>query len=337
MEGGTRQTLTEEDAAAIAAYVPHVAATAPSVRGSFQIIRGNRNWNTVVNGTTPEYFAIREWQLSAGRHFSRLEESGAGTVALLGAAVRDQLFGTEDPVGKRVRIGAVSFQVIGVLSRKGVSGAGQRQDDAVFVPLSAAKLRLLGSAGSLDRRSVHYILVKARSDRAMEMAARGITGLLRQRHRLRAATEDDFRISDPAEAMAAQNASTNTFAWLLAAVGSVSLLVGGISIMNIMIVSVTERTREIGIRLAVGARRRDLRNQFLIEALTLCLFGGLIGIVLGTAVSVLVARLADWPIFLGLDAIALAVGYASAVGIFFGYYPAEKAARMRPVQALRTE
>ena len=337
MEGGTRPTLTENDAAAIAAQIPHVATAAPSVRGSFQIIRENRNWNTRVNGTTPEYFVIREWQLAAGRFFSSYEVSRAGTVALLGATVKDQLFGSEDPLGKRIRIGAVSFQVIGVLAQKGLSGAGQTQDDVVFVPISAARVRLLGNSGTGNHDPVDYIIAKAVSDQAMDSAIGSIKGVLRQRHRLVPSAEDDFRIANPAETMAAQNASTTTFSWLLASVGSVSLLVGGISIMNIMMVSVTERTREIGIRLAVGARRRDIRNQFLIEALGLCLLGGLIGIAVGTGASIVVASFADWPIFLGLDAVLLAVGYASAIGIFFGYYPARKAARLRPVEALRME
>lgn len=339
LEGGSGHTLSESDAKAIAAQLPQIRAAAPSIRGSAQLVRGSRNWNTVVNGTTADYFVIREWPLKAGRHFSKAEEDGAGKVALIGATVAKQLFGTDDPVGQEVRIMAVPFQVIGVLTDKGPSGAGQNQDDIVFVPISAAKLRLMGSANAVNREAVAYILVKAVSDEAMNAASKQIEGLLRQRHRHRmtADREDDFQVNNPAAAMAAQRASTKTIAWLLAAIASVSLVVGGISIMNIMLVSVTERTREIGIRLAVGARRRDIRNQFLTEATALCLAGGLVGIAIGCGTSIAVARLAEWPIFLGPDAVLFALLFAAAIGIFFGYYPARKAARLEPAEALRSE
>lgn len=336
-ESGSRHTLTEGDAKAIASQVPQVQTAAPSIRGSFQIVRGSRNWNTNVNGTTADYFVIRDWPLSAGRHFSPGEESGAGKVALIGATVARELFGAEHPVAAQIRIASVPFDVVGVLAAKGPSGAGQDQDDIIFVPIATAKTRLMGGASEVNRDAVAYILVKARSDEVMEAASRQIEGLVRQRHRLGADQETDFQVNNPAAAMAAQRASTKTIAWLLASIASVSLLVGGISIMNIMLVSVTERTREIGVRLAVGARRRDIRNQFLTEATTLCVLGGLIGIALGTGASLAVARLAGWPIFLGADAVLFAVGFAAAIGIFFGYYPARKAARLDPVVALRAE
>ena len=336
-EGGSGHTLSESDARAIAAQLPQIRAAAPSIRGSAQLVLGSRNWNTVVHGTTADYFVIREWPLKAGRHFSKAEEDGAGKVALIGGTVAKQLFGTEGPVGQEIRIMSVPFQVIGVLTDKGPSGAGQNQDDIVFVPISAAKLRLMGSANAVNREAVAYILVKAVSDEAMTAASMQIEGLLRQRHRITADREDDFQVNNPAAAMAAQRASTRTIAWLLAAIASVSLVVGGISIMNIMLVSVTERTREIGIRLAVGARRRDIRNQFLTEATALCLAGGLVGIAVGCATSIAVARLAEWPIFLGPDAVLFALLFAAAIGIFFGYYPARKAARLPPAEALRSE
>jgi putative ABC transport system permease protein len=337
LEAGSGHTLSEADARAIAAQIPQVQAAAPSIRGNAQLVQGNRNWNTVVNGTTADYFAIREWPLKAGRHFSTAEEDGGGKVVLIGATVAKQLFAGEDPVGKQIRITSVPFQVIGLLAEKGPSGVGQNQDDIAFVPISAAKLRLMGSASEVNRQAVNYILVKAASDEAMPAAAAQIEGLLRQRHRLAAERENDFQVNNPAAAMAAQRASTKTIAWLLAAIASVSLIVGGISIMNIMLVSVTERTREIGIRIAVGARQRDIRNQFLTEAVTLCLFGGLVGIAIGCGVSIAVARLAGWPIFLGLEAVMFAVGFAAAIGVFFGYYPARKAARLEPAEALRSE
>jgi putative ABC transport system permease protein len=300
-------------------------------------VRGAKNWNTTVNGTTADYFVVRDWALSAGRHFSRGEEDGGGKVAVVGATVAKQLFGTEDVGGGQIRIASVPFEVVGVLAEKGPSGAGQNQDDIVFVPLSTAKLRLMGGASEVNRESVAYILVKAVSDEAVGAATAQIEGLLRQRHRLESGADADFQVNNPAAAMAAQRASTTTIAWLLAAIASVSLVVGGISIMNIMLVSVTERTREIGLRLAVGARRRDIRNQFLTEAVTLCVLGGLIGLALGTGAAWAVAKLAGWPIFLGTDAVAFAVLFAASIGIFFGYYPARKAARLEPVEALRSE
>jgi putative ABC transport system permease protein len=337
MESGSRHTLTESDARAIAAQIPQVRAAAASVRGSAQLVAGARNWNTIVNGTTADYFIIREWPLAAGRHFTPSEEQGAGKVALIGATVAKQLFDKDDPVGRPIRISSVPFEVVGVLAEKGPSGAGQNQDDIAFVPISTAKLRLMGSASEVNREAVAYILVKAVSDEAMPGASAQIEALLRQRHRLGPGQESDFQVNNPAAAMAAQRASTRTIAWLLAAIASVSLVVGGISIMNIMLVSVTERTREIGLRLAVGARRRDIRMQFLTEATALCTLGGLIGIALGAGASWAVARLAGWPIFLGIDAMLFAVAFAAAVGIFFGYYPAGKAARLEPVEALRLE
>jgi putative ABC transport system permease protein len=296
-----------------------------------------RNWNTTVNGTTADYFLVREWALRSGRHFAPAEAQGAGKVALIGTTVARELFDKEDPVGREIRVSGVPFEVIGVLTEKGPSGSNQDQDDIIFVPISTAKLRLGGSASKVNRDSVAYILVKAVSDEAMTSAEREIELLLRQRHRTNRDAESDFQISDPASIMAAQRASTTTISWLLAAIASVSLLVGGISIMNIMLVSVSERTREIGLRLAVGARRRDIHTQFLTEAVTLCALGGLMGLVVGIGGSWAIAKLAQWPIFLGLDVTVFAVLFAAGIGIFFGYYPARKAARLEPIVALRSE
>jgi putative ABC transport system permease protein len=335
-ESGSGHTLTESDSDAVGS-LPVVEAAAPSIRGNVQIVAGNRNWNTTVNGTTADYFVVREWTLSQGRYFSQGEQAGAGKVALVGKTVAEQLFGDTDPLGQSIRILQVPFEVIGVLDEKGPSGSGRDQDDIVFIPISTAKLRLIGSAHQVNRDAVAYVLVKAKSDEFMEAAERQITGLLRQRHRLQSDGENDFRVTNPAAAMAAQRAATKTIAWLLAAIASVSLLVGGISIMNIMLVSVTERTREIGLRMAVGARRRDIRNQFLIEALSLCLLGGIIGLVAGIGVSIGVAQLAGWPIFLAPEAMLAAILFAGAVGVFFGYYPARRAAALDPIECLRTE
>ncbi len=335
-ESGSGHTLTESDSDAVGS-LPVVEAAAPAVRGNVQIVAGNRNWNTTVNGTTADYFVVREWTLSRGRYFSQGEQSAAGKVALIGETVAEQLFGDTDPLGQSIRILQVPFEVIGVLDEKGPSGSGRDQDDIVFIPISTAKLRLIGSAHQVNREAVAYVLVKAKSDEFMAAAERQITGLLRQRHRLQSDEENDFRVTNPAAAMAAQRAATKTIAWLLAAIASVSLLVGGISIMNIMLVSVTERTREIGLRMAVGARRRDIRNQFLIEALSLCLLGGIIGLVAGIGVSIGVAQLAGWPIFLAPEAMLAAILFAGAVGVFFGYYPAHRAATLDPIECLRTE
>jgi putative ABC transport system permease protein len=336
-ESGSRHTLTESDASAIASDVPQVAAAAPSVRGSFQIIRGNRNWHTTVNGTTAEMFFIREWPMAAGRAFSDQERQRAERVAVLGATVARELFEDGDPIGNEIRIGNAAFRVIGVLAEKGPSGAGRDQDDIVFVPISTAKLRLMGGATAVSRDAVAYILVKAVSDGAMEAAQAQIEALLRQRHRLQPDQDDDFRVANPAAAMQARSEAARTIAWLLGSVASICMIVGGISIMNIMLVSVSERTREIGLRLAVGARRRDLRNQFLAEAVALCLLGGLIGLLFGAAASWAVAHFTGWPILIGIDAALFALGFATAIGVFFGWYPARKAARLVPVEALRTE
>jgi putative ABC transport system permease protein len=336
-ESGSRHTLTQSDAEAITEQVKVIRAAAPSIRGPAQIVRGGRNWKTTVNGTTADYFVVRDWTLAAGRQFSRGEEQGAMKVALIGATIARELFQGEDPIGKQIRITNTPFDVVGVLAEKGLSGAGENQDDVIFVPISAAKLRLMGSASQVNRDAVAYILVKAASDETMPVAQQSIESLLRQRHRLSENQESDFQVNNPAATMALQRASTTTIAWLLAAIASVSLVVGGISIMNIMLVSVTERTREIGLRLAVGARRRDIRNQFLTEAVTLCLFGAVIGLILGIATAWTIAKLAGWPIFLATDALLFAVLFAGSIGVFFGYYPASKAAKLKPIDALRAE
>lgn len=336
-QSGSAHTLTESDARAVAAEIPEVQLAAPSIRASFQVVHETKNWNTVVNGTTAEYFAIRDWALTAGRTFSRTEEEGGGKVAIIGTIVARQLFGNETSVGSQIRIANVPFEVIGVLADKGASGFGQNQDDIIFVPISAARLRLLGNANEVNRESVHYILAKITSDNALDSTQAQIEALLRQRHRLTHGTESDFRVSSPAATMAARRASTTTIAWLLASIASVSLVVGGISIINIMLVSVSERTREIGLRVAVGARRRDIRNQFLTEAAVLCLVGGVIGLLLGIASACILATLAGWPALIDLDIAVFAMGFAAVIGIAFGYYPARNAATLDPIKALRSE
>jgi putative ABC transport system permease protein len=332
LKAGTRLTLTENDVHAIVEEIPEIRAAAGSIAGTAQIVHESKNWNTTVNGTTSNHFLVRDWGLAAGRYFSNAEEAGAAKVTILGATVAHELFEQEDPVGAQIRIMNVPLQVIGVLDPK-----GPEQDDVAFVPLSTAKLRFLGSASGINRAAVAYILTKVASDDQMRQAKADIEELLRQRHRIASGQEDDFKVLDPAAALQAQQGAIHTVALLLVAIASVSLLVGGISIMNIMIVSVTERTREIGIRRAVGGRMWDIRLQFLCESLVLCLIGGAAGIGCGVVLSITVARMAGWITALDLQAIILAVGFSAATGIIFGFYPAYRASKLSPIEALKTE
>jgi putative ABC transport system permease protein len=335
---GSRQSLTEEDAAAIGAEVPGVLTAAPTVAGNAHLVHGNLNWASLVGGVTPDYLIARDWSVAKGRAFTFKEMDIAAKVVLLGATTAAELFPDEEPLGQVVRIANVPFTVIGVLAEKGqASASGRDQDDVALIPLTTAKLRVLGGRSQVSRRAVDFIMVKARSTDVMASVQQQIGRLLRQRHRLIADADDDFQVREPAAAMEAQAAAARTLTLFLAAVASVSLVVGGISIMNIMLVSVTERTREIGLRQAVGARRCDVRNQFLIEAVTLCLLGGLAGIALGIGAAIAVAELLGWPIFVSPAAVVTAVAFAGAVGVFFGFYPAHKASRLDPIEALRFE
>jgi putative ABC transport system permease protein len=336
-ETGSRHTLTESDAVAIRRDIPYANIAVPSVRGTAQVVHGSRNWSTTINGTEPDYLVAREWSVASGRAFTTQEVHEAAKSAVIGRTVADALFGDVDPIGRLIRIGNVPFTVAGVLSRKGLSGVGRDQDDIVFIPISTAKVRLTGAAHEVSREAVDYILVKVVDDDAMKAAQAGIRSLLRQRHRLMPHAEDDFQAQNPAAIMSARQEATRTFTLLLAAVASVSMIVGGISIMNIMLVSITERTREIGLRLAIGARRRDILNQFLIEALSFCLLGGLMGILVGVGASIAVAELTGWPMLIGPQAVGFAFGFAGVIGIIFGLYPALKASRLDPLEALRHE
>lgn len=333
---GTRPTITEDDAAAIQREIPSVQLVAPSVRGSGQVVFGNLNWSTLIYGITPEYLEVREWEIVTGRAFMPEEVKGAAKVALLGETVVESLFAGQDPVGQIVRIKRVPFEVIGMLKGKGQTSRGHDQDDVIFIPLSTAKKRVLGGR-RLSGKIVTAIFVKARTSELVSDVEGQARELLRQRHRLRHDQDDDFFIRNLSQILETRAESSRAMALLLAAVASVSLVVGGIGIMNIMLVSVTERTREIGLRMAVGAKSHDILVQFLIEAVTLSLIGGIIGIVIGVGGSIAIAIASDWPIIIDIMSVILAFGFSAAVGVFFGFYPARKAARLDPIEALRYE
>ena len=334
---GSQPTITEEDAYAIGREIEEIQAAAPSLRGSGQVIVGNANWSTVFYGVTPDYLEVREWAVAAGRAFDAAEVNSAAKVVLIGQTVARNLFGDASPLDQVIRVRKVPLTVIGVLDRKGQSMTGQDQDDILLMPISTARNRILGSSIHSKSRTVGSIMVKVKQGANMGEGEARMKELLRQRHRLQPGQDDDFFVRNLSEILQAQEASSKVLAILLAAVASVSLLVGGIGIMNIMLVSVTERTREIGLRMAVGARGGDILSQFLVEAVTLSLIGGLIGILLGVGGSFLVGELAGWRTELSGSSIVLAVGFAAAVGIFFGYYPARKASNLLPIEALRYE
>jgi putative ABC transport system permease protein len=333
---GAASSLTDEDAHAIRREIDGVVAAAPFVQGGTQVVAGGSNWATRIYGIDLDWFSAREWDVAAGRTFDPEEVRRGDIVILLGQTVARNLFGTEDPIGQNVRVRNVPFRVIGVMAPKGQSAFGQDQDDVIFVPLDAGRRRVIGRNYAKDG-SVGSIFVKFANESDIEPGIESMTELLRQRHRVIGDQEDDFSIRNLTEIANTASASANTLSMLLAAVAAVSLLVGGIGIMNIMLVSVTERTREIGLRLAVGARPRDIRSQFLIEATTLSTLGGALGIGLGAGAAYLVAQLAGWPSLVSTNAILMAVGFSALVGIFFGFYPAQRAAKLDPIEALRRE
>ena len=332
----TGQGLTEEDAIAIAREVPEVQVAAPSSRTGAQVVLGNTNWGTSIFGTSNDYLEAREWPLSSGRLFEAAEMQGSAKVAIIGQTVAQQLFGDADPLDQVIRVKKVPVTVIGVLEKKGQNSMGQDQDDVVVVPISTYRNRIQGgTAGKLKR--IGSISVKVREGQDMKVAEENIKGLLRQRFKVQPGADDPFSIRNLTEILQAQEASSRVMTLLLAAVAGISLIIGGIGIMNIMLVSVTERTREIGLRMAVGARGRDILAQFLIEAVTLSLIGGAIGVVLGAAATWAVGQFAGWQVSMTAASIALAAGFSAVVGIFFGFYPARRASQLLPIQALRYE
>jgi putative ABC transport system permease protein len=336
MGSGSQITISEDDAYALQREVAGVQAAAPQLRGSGQVVFGNSNWATQILGVTPEYLEARSWTIESGEALSQPHVDGGAKVALVGQTVAKTLFGDADPVGETIRIRRIPHTVVGVLERKGQSMIGQDQDDVVLIPISTARKRVLGGT-QVKSRNVQSISVRVRDGVEMAATEREMRDLLRQRHRLGASQDDDFFIRNLSEVLAAQEASSRILALLLAAIASVSLLVGGIGIMNIMLVSVTERTREIGLRMAVGARGRDILLQFLVEAVTLALIGGIAGILLGAGASLAVGHFAGWRTEMSAAAVVLAFAFAGAVGVFFGFYPARKAARLVPIEALRHE
>jgi len=334
MGAGTQSSLTLADAEAIKKECPAVSNVAPILSGVAQIIYGHQNWSTGVVGTTPDMLDVRDWLLASGRPFTQQDVKNVTKVCLLGQTVVDNLFGDIDPAGQIIRIKKIPFTVLGVLASKGQSPMGQDQDDTIYIPVTTAQKKLFGTAFP---GMVRVIMVKAKSTEDLTPAEKQINELLRQRHHIGQKQENDFTVRNLTQIMQATEQSSRVMTLLLGAIASVSLLVGGIGIMNIMLVSVTERTREIGIRMAMGAKTWDIRFQFIIEAITLSVIGGVVGILGGVSGSKILSLLAGWPTIIAPFSIFLAFGFSAIVGIFFGFYPAYKASLLDPIEALRYE
>ena len=334
MGAGSKQTLTYSDALDIQKKCPSVLAVAPYLSGTKQVVFGNQNWSTGIQGTTPNVMIVRDWGVEYGRSFSDEDVSNSTKVCLLGQTVAENLFGDLDPVGKTVRIEGMPFTVVGVLESKGQSGMGQDQDDTIMIPITTAQKKLIG----VDFPGmVRHIMVKVVDENAVYTAQDEIKELLRERHRLGSKQEDDFTIRNLTQMMETAKESAKIMAILLGSIASVSLLVGGIGIMNIMLVSVTERTKEIGIRMAIGAKASDIRIQFLLESLLLSLMGGTVGVVLGILLAKFVEAFFDLPVYIAWWSLLLSFGFSGLVGVTFGYYPAYRASLLDPIEALRYE
>jgi putative ABC transport system permease protein len=334
MGSGSVPTLTVDDAEAILTEVPSVKYVAPNISGVAQVVYGNQNWSTSITGTMPEMLDIRDWPVLSGRPFTKQDVDGATKVCLIGTTVMENLFGGIDPVGQIVRIKNVPFAVIGVLSHKGQTTHGHDQDDTVIVPLMTAQKRLFGMQFP---GMVRQIAVQVKEPEVMKEAEDQINALIRQRHRIPRNQDNDFTVRNLTEVMASAGESADVMSLLLGTIASISLIVGGIGIMNIMLVSVTERTREIGIRIAVGAKSNDILLQFLIESLILSLIGGALGIAIGIGGTYVLSTFTQWPTLLSIRAILLSFLFAGSVGVFFGFYPARKASLLDPIEALRYE
>jgi putative ABC transport system permease protein len=329
--GGATKTLVDNDMQAILREVPQVSQVAPGAGASSQVVYENQNWSTRVTGTSPQYFDIRNWPFARGGSFTDDDVTRATNVVVLGATVQQNLFGNSDPTGQTVRIGNLPFQVVGVLTAKGQSGLGQDQDDGVYIPITTLQKKITGQDW------LQYIMASASSQAASFSAQNQITAVLRDRHRIRAGQDDDFSVRNLADVAQLADASSRVMTMLLASIAGVSLIVGGIGIMNIMLVSVTERPREIGMRIAIGATESDVMRQFLSESVVLSLTGGVVGILFGVGSSVMITRLLGWNMLISPAAVVAAVVFSMAVGIFFGFYPARKAAVLDPIEALRFE
>jgi putative ABC transport system permease protein len=329
---GATTTLTVADAATIRTELEGIRYLSPGVSTRGQVVAETSNWGTQIQGAGQELAALRSWPVQFGSFFTEQDVSRAANVAVLGSVVRDQLFGAgTDPTGAVIRIRNMPFRIVGVLSRKGQAAMGQDQDDVVIVPYTTAQKRLLGIT------HLHNIWISAEPGVGLERLTSRIEGLLRARHKIDAGEDEDFMVRSLEEMASVLTSTTTTMTWLLAAVAAVSLIVGGIGIMNIMLVSVTERTKEIGLRLSVGASDADVLLQFMVEAIVLSVAGGVIGIVLGMSASYAVGRVMQWPLAVTNDAVLLAFGFAVVIGVFFGFYPARKAAALNPIDALRYE
>jgi len=328
---GSMTTLTLDDAEAIAQGCPSIVAVAPEVGGNAQVKYRNQNTNTSITGTWPTYTSIRNYKVKAGRFFTDAEVKALKRVAIIGPTTAEALFGTSSPVGKTIRLNSIQFRIVGLLEAKGAQGGFMDPDDQVVIPVTTAMKRVFGT------QNIRMISAQAKTMKLMEQATTEIEALLRKRHKIAAGADDDFMVRTQAEMMAMANQFSAMFTLLLGGIASVSLLVGGIGIMNIMLVSVTERTREIGIRMALGARRRDIQAQFLVEALVLSIFGGIVGILLGILGAMVISRIPNASATVTLSSILMSFGFSAFVGIFFGYYPARQASRLNPIDALRYE
>jgi putative ABC transport system permease protein len=332
---GSMPTLTWDDLRAIQSEIPAVQSAAPTLRSVAQVVNEDQNWSTSITGTTPEYFEIRSWSMAKGSAFTQSDVDGGTKVAVLGQTVVDRVYGPHaDPVGQVVRIKNIPFQVVAVMAKKGQSPNGQDYDDAVIIPVSTFQTKI---QGGLQKFLNGAIMISAVSPDATTKAETEVTALLRDRHHIQPGTDDDFSIRNLTEIASAQQEGTRTLTLLLSSIAAVSLLVGGIGIMNIMLVSVTERTREIGLRMAVGAKPKDILSQFLVEALTLSVAGGLFGVALGIGVARYLGNQFDWPMLIRPGIVLLSVGFSAFVGIAFGLYPARKASLLDPIEALRYE
>ena len=334
MGAGSIFSLTMDDVEAIRERIPEARFVSATVRGSAQVIQAEQNWSTQWQGVQPDFFRILDWTLAAGDEGELASFDGTDTVVVLGQTVREKLFGEDDPIGATIRIGRVPFTVVGVANPKGQSGWGGDQDDTVFVPLDTARRRLMGQM-QLPPGTVQGIVVGTASSKDMAKVEADLNAVLKEAHKIPPGGEDDFLVRNLTQLVSARNETTRLMSMLLGAVAGISLVVGGIGIMNIMLVSVTERIREIGLRMAVGAGPKEIQRQFLAEAMMISLGGGIIGIAIGIAGALLAGRIGALPVELSFEVIALATGFAVATGLFFGYYPARKAAQLDPIEALR--